>query len=294
MLNKEKRIRPLWAVLSAVALAVAVLFSVLTGYAAGISKKDSGLSVTLAGGAPVTAMAENGAYLAAADESGVVSCYDKPTDRLLWQTSKKLSDGETNAVVKSLAIRDGCVYAAFEDKSVMRFAAADGIVQGVVSTNYIPENMIFSSGSSSLFAVYGKTGTKREVYLFRTDFAGSEASPVSWREYPKLDAGEYAVSSGGVETGVQGIFVSDEYVYVASDMYTVRRFSHEGMAEPYEEFSTKAEKLVCFYEVADGFAGVDLRGNFYRMDASFSTRFSLSSGRSFDTVRRAGDLFYGV
>lgn len=196
------------------------------------------------------------------DESGVVSCYDKPTDRLLWQTSKKLSDGETNAVVKSLAIRDGCVYAAFEDKSVMRFAAADGIVQGVVSTNYIPENMIFSSGSSSLFAVYGKTGTKREVYLFRTDFAGSEASPVSWREYPKLDAGEYAVSSGGVETGVQGIFVSDEYVYVASDMYTVRRFSHEGMAEPYEEFSTKAEKLVCFYEVADGFAGVDLRGNF--------------------------------
>lgn len=93
MLNKEKRIRPLWAVLSAVALAVAVLFSVLTGYAAGISKKDSGLSVTLAGGAPVTAMAENGAYLAAADESGVVSCYDKPTDRLLWQTSKKLSDG---------------------------------------------------------------------------------------------------------------------------------------------------------------------------------------------------------
>ena len=40
-------------------------------------------------------------------------------------------------------------------KSVMRFAAADGIVQGVVSTNYIPENMIFSSGSSSLFAVYG-------------------------------------------------------------------------------------------------------------------------------------------
>ena len=294
MLNKEKRIRPLWAVLSAVALAVAVLFSVLTGYAAGISKKDSGLSVPLAGGAPVTAMAENGAYLAAADESGVVSCYDKPTDRLLWQTSKKLSDGETNAVVKSLAIRDGCVYAAFEDKSVMRFAAADGIVQGVVSTNYIPENMIFSSGSSSLFAVYGKTGTKREVYLFRTDFAGSEASPVSWREYPKLDAGEYAVSSGGVETGVQGIFVSDEYVYVASDMYTVRRFSHEGMAEPYEEFSTKAEKLVCFYEVADGFAGVDLRGNFYRMDASFSTRFSLSSGRSFDTVRRAGDMFYGV
>lgn len=77
-------------------------------------------------------------------------------------------------------------------------------------------------------------------------------------------------------------------------MYTVRRFSHEGMAEPYEEFSTKAEKLVCFYEVADGFAGVDLRGNFYRMDASFSTRFSLSSGRSFDTVRRAGDMFYGV
>ena len=295
MWKREKRFHPLWIAISAVALACVIVFSVLTAKSAGIAGRDSGLPVAVQTEHPIKLLAESEGYLAAADTDGNVVCYDKTTSAPLWQYAKRAAEGGNQARVNALAIRAGEVFVAFEDRSVCRFKAAGaGVPEGVIVTNYIPESLTFSSGSGTLFAVYGRTGAKREVYLLQTNFGGSVNQPASYRDYPKLDGGEYAVSSGGVETGVQGIYVDDQNVCVASDTYSVRRFTQNGMKDGYEEFTLEAEKLAAFAAHEEGFAGVDLRGNYYRLDASFQTLVRKSLGAEFTAVKRAGSSFYGV
>ena len=295
MWKREKRFHPLWIAISAVALACVIVFSVLTAKSAGIAGRDSGLPVAVQTEHPIKLLAESEVYLAAADTDGNVVCYDKTTSAPLWQYAKRAAEGGNQARVNALAIRAGEVFVAFEDRSVCRFKAAGaGVPEGVIVTNYIPESLTFSSGGGTLFAVYGRTGAKREVYLLQTNFGGSVNQPASYRDYPKLDGGEYAVSSGGVETGVQGIYVDDQNVYVASDTYSVRRFTQNGMQDGYEEFTLEAEKLAAFAAHEEGFAGVDLRGNYYRLDASFQTLVRKNLGAEFTAVKRAGSSFYGV
>ena len=205
MWKREKRFHPLWIAISAVALACVIVFSVLTAKSAGIAGRDSGLPVAVQTEHPIKLLAESEVYLAAADTDGNVVCYDKTTSAPLWQYAKRAAEGGTQARVNALAIRAGEVFVAFEDRSVCRFKAAGaGVPEGVIVTNYIPESLTFSSGGGTLFAVYGRTGAKREVYLLQTNFGGSVNQPASYRDYPKLDGGEYAVSSGGVETGEIG------------------------------------------------------------------------------------------
>lgn len=295
MRKTDKRFHPLWIALSAVALACVIVFSVLTAKSAGISGRDSGLPVAVQTEYPLKLLAESETYFATADTEGNVACYEKETGALLWQYGKRSPESEKNAQANALAVRGGSVFVAFEDRSVCRFdAAGTGVPVGVIATNYIPESLTFSAGSGSLFAVYGRTGARREVYLMQTDFGGSEENPESYRTYPKLDGGEYAVSSGGVETGVQGIYVTDEYAYIASDTYTVRRFTENGMRDGYEEYPVDAEKLAAFGALGEGFAGVDLRGNYYCMDATFRTLSRKNLGSEFTSAKRAGSTIYGV
>ena len=285
-----KKISPLWLALAAVALAGVIAFAVLTGVAASASGKSDPLPVPAENAAY---MAEDGTYFAAADEAGALRCYDKATGALLWTYQKPTEEGGVAPLVLAVELYGGQAFALYDDRTVLRFDAdGAGAPEGALATNYVPQSFSFPA-NGTLFAVYGAVGQRREVYLLRTDFGGTPDEPASYRSYPKLDGGEYAVSSGGVETGVQGIYVSDdEYVYVASDVYTVRRFTANGMADGYEQFSVAAEKLAAFCAAGEGFAGVDLLGNYYRFDAQFKTLSSRNLGTTFTRVRRAGGMFY--
>ena len=212
---------------------------------------------------------------------GELSCYNKTDGTLLFSYRKPTAeDSGGGADVLNVSLYDGQVFALYSDRQVLRFAAdGDGVPAGALETNYVPQKAYFPA-SGNLFAVYGIVGSRKEVYLLRTDFGGTPAAPVSYREYPKLDGGEYAVSSGGVETGVQGICVAEDgYVYVASDIYTVRRFTANGMEDGYEQYDIPAQKLAAFCETETGFAGMDLAGNFYRFDDSFQTEYTCAPGR---------------
>lgn len=294
MREKFKNLSPLWAALTAVALAGVIAFAVLVGAGVSAAGGSDAFPVPAASGA--VRMAEDDTYFAAADADGLLSCYNKADGALLFSYRKPAADGSgSNAGVLSVSLYGGQVFALYGDRQVLRFAAeGDGTPAGVLETNYVPQQAYFPA-SGSLFAVYGMVGARKEVYLLRTDFGGTPESPVSYREYPKLDGGEYAVSSGGVETGVQGICVTeDERVYVASDIYTVRAFTANGMADGYEQYDIPAQKLAALSETETGFAGMDLAGNFYRFDDTFNAEYILRTGQAFDTVLCAGGTFYGA
>ena len=221
MREKLKKLSPLWTVLAAVALAGAIAFAVLVGAGVSAAGARDPFPVPAASGA--VRMAEDDAYFVAADAEGELSCYNKTDGTLLFSYRKPTAeDSGGGADVLNVSLYDGQVFALYSDRQVLRFAAdGDGVPAGALETNYVPQKAYFPA-SGNLFAVYGIVGSRKEVYLLRTDFGGTPAAPVSYREYPKLDGGEYAVSSGGVETGVQGICVAEDgYVYVASDIYTV-------------------------------------------------------------------------
>lgn len=294
MREKFKNLSPLWAALTAVALAGVIAFAVLVGAGVSAAGGSDAFPVPAASGA--VRMAEDDTYFAAADADGLLSCYNKADGALLFSYRKPAADGSgSNAGVLSVSLYGGQVFALYGDRQVLRFAVeGDGTPAGVLETNYVPQQAYFPV-SGSLFAVYGMVGARKEVYLLRTDFGGTPESPVSYREYPKLDGGEYAVSSGGVETGVQGICVTeDERVYVASDIYTVRAFTANGMADGYEQYDIPAQKLAALCETETGFAGMDLAGNFYRFDDTFNAEYILRTGQAFDTVLCAGGTFYGA
>lgn len=294
MREKFKNLSPLWAALTAVALAGVIAFAVLVGAGVSAAGGSDAFPVPAASGA--VRMAEDDTYFAAADADGLLSCYNKADGALLFSYRKPAADGSgSNAGVLSVSLYGGQVFALYGDRQVLRFAAeGDGTPAGVLETNYVPQQAYFPA-SGSLFAVYGVVGARKEVYLLRTDFGGTPDAPVSYRDYPKLDGGEYAVSSGGVETGVQGICVTeDERVYVASDIYTVRAFTANGMADGYEQYDIPAQKLAALCETETGFAGMDLAGNFYRFDDTFNAEYILRTGQAFDTVLCAGGTFYGA
>lgn len=294
MREKFKNLSPLWAALTAVALAGVIAFAVLVGAGVSAAGGSDAFPVPAASGA--VRMAEDDTYFAAADADGLLSCYNKEDGALLFSYRKPAADGSgSSAGVLSISLYGGQVFALYGDRQVLRFAAeGDGTPAGVLETNYVPQQAYFPV-SGSLFAVYGVVGARKEVYLLRTDFGGTPDAPVSYRDYPKLDGGEYAVSSGGVETGVQGICVTeDERVYVASDIYTVRRFTANGMADGYEQYDIPAQKLAALCETETGFAGMDLAGNFYRFDDTFNAEYILRTGQAFDTVLCAGGTFYGA
>lgn len=294
MREKFKNLSPLWAALTAVALAGVIAFAVLVGAGVSAAGGSDAFPVPAASGA--VRMAEDDTYFAAADADGLLSCYNKADGALLFSYRKPAADGSgSSAGVLSVSLYGGQVFALYGDRQVLRFAAeGDGTPAGVLETNYVPQQAYFPV-SGSLFAVYGMVGARKEVYLLRTDFGGTPDAPVSYRDYPKLDGGEYAVSSGGVETGVQGICVTeDERVYVASDIYTVRRFTANGMADGYEQYDIPAQKLAALCETETGFAGMDLAGNFYRFDDTFNAEYILRTGQAFDTVLCAGGTFYGA
>ena len=292
MREKLKNLSPLWAALTAVALVGVIVFAVLVGVGASAAGARDPFPVPAASGA--ARMAEDDAYFVAADAEGELSCYNKTDGALLFSYRKPTAE-DGGADVLSVSLYGGQVFALYSDRQVLRFAAdGDGVPAGALETNYVPQQAYFPA-SGSLFAVYGTVGSRKEVYLLRTDFGGTPAAPVSYREYPKLDGGEYAVSSGGVETGVQGICVTEDgYVYVASDIYTVRRFTANGMEDGYEQYDVPAQKLAAFCETETGFAGMDLAGNFYRFDDTFQTEYTLRTGQAFDTVLCAEGTFYGV
>lgn len=295
MREKLKKLSPLWTALTAVALAGVIAFAVLVGAGVSAAGGSDAFPVPAASGA--VRMAEDDTYFAAADEDGLLSCYNKADGALLFSYRKPAEDGSESggAGVLSVSLYDGQVFALYNDRQVLRFSAdGDGTPAGALETNYVPQQAYFPS-SGSLFAVFGVVGARKEVYLLRTDFGGTPAEPVSYRDYPKLDGGEYAVSSGGVETGVQGICVTaDEHVYVASDVYTVRKFTANGMADGYEQFDIPAQKLAALSETETGFAGLDLAGDFYRFDDSFHAEYILHTGQTLDTVLCAGGTFYGA
>lgn len=294
MREKFKNLSPLWAALTAVALAGVIAFAVLVGAGVSAAGGSDAFPVPAASGA--VRMAEDDTYFAAADADGLLSCYNKADGALLFSYRKPAADGSgSSAGVLSVSLYGGQVFALYSDRQVLRFAAeGDGTPAGALETNYVPQQAYFPA-SGSLFAVYGMVGARKEVYLLRTDFGGTPESPVSYREYPKLDGGEYAVSSGGVETGVQGICVTeDERVYVASDIYTVRAFTANGMEDGYEQYDIPAQKLAALSETETGFAGMDLAGNFYRFDDTFNAEYILRTGQAFDTVLCAGGTFYGA
>ena len=294
MREKFKNLSPLWAALTAVALAGVIAFAVLVGAGVSAAGGSDAFPVPAASGA--VRMAEDDTYFAAADADGLLSCYNKEDGALLFSYRKPAADGSgSSAGVLSISLYGGQVFALYGDRQVLRFAAeGDGTPAGVLETNYVPQQAYFPV-SGSLFAVYGVVGARKEVYLLRTDFGGTPDAPVSYRDYPKLDGGEYAVSSGGVETGVQGICVTeDERVYVASDIYTVRAFTANGMADGYEQYDIPAQKLAALCETETGFAGMDLAGNFYRFDDTFNAEYILRTGQAFDTVLCAGGTFYGA
>lgn len=294
MREKFKNLSPLWAALTAVALAGVIAFAVLVGAGVSAAGGSDAFPVPAASGA--VRMAEDDTYFAAADADGLLSCYNKADGALLFSYRKPAADGSgSSAGVLSISLYGGQMFALYGDRQVLRFAAeGDGTPAGVLETNYVPQQAYFPA-SGSLFAVYGMVGARKEVYLLRTDFGGTPESPVSYRDYPKLDGGEYAVSSGGVETGVQGICVTeDERVYVASDIYTVRAFTANGMADGYEQYDIPAQKLAALCETETGFAGMDLAGNFYRFDDTFNAEYILRTGQAFDTVLCAGGTFYGA
>lgn len=295
MREKLKKLSPLWTALTAVALAGVIAFAVLVGAGVSAAGGSDAFPVPAASGA--VRMAEDDTYFAAADEDGLLSCYNKADGTLLFSYRKPAEDGSESggAGILSVSLYDGQVFALYNDRQVLRFSAdGDGTPAGALETNYVPQQAYFPS-SGSLFAVFGVVGARKEVYLLRTDFGGTPAEPVSYRDYPKLDGGEYAVSSGGVETGVQGICVTaDEHVYVASDVYTVRKFTANGMADGYEQFDIAAQKLAAFCETETGFAGLDLAGDFYRFDDSFHAEYILHTGQTLDTVLCAGGTFYGA
>lgn len=294
MREKLKKLSPLWTALAAVALAGAIAFAVLVGAGVSAAGARDPFPVPAASGA--VRMAEDDAYFVAADAEGELSCYNKTDGTLLFSYRKPTAeDSGGGADVLNVSLYDGQVFALYSDRQVLRFAAdGDGVPAGALETNYVPQKAYFPA-SGNLFAVYGIVGSRKEVYLLRTDFGGTPAAPVSYREYPKLDGGEYAVSSGGVETGVQGICVAEDgYVYVASDIYTVRRFTANGMEDGYEQYDVPAQKLAAFCETETGFAGMDLAGNFYRFDDTFQTEYTLRTGQAFDTVLCADGTFYGV
>ena len=294
MREKFKNLSPLWAALTAVALAGVIAFAVLVGAGVSAAGGSDAFPVPAASGA--VRMAEDDTYFAAADADGLLSCYNKEDGALLFSYRKPAADGSgSSAGVLSISLYGGQVFALYGDRQVLRFAAeGDGTPAGVLETNYVPQQAYFPV-SGSLFAVYGVVGARKEVYLLRTDFGGTPDAPVSYRDYPKLDGGEYAVSSGGVETGVQGICVTeDERVYVASDIYTVRAFTANGMTDGYEQYDIPAQKLAALCETETGFAGMDLAGNFYRFDDTFNAEYILRTGQAFDTVLCAGGTFYGA
>ncbi len=282
----------LWLALALVALTGTIVFSVFAGISAGASGRSSPSPVTLEAGAE--SLAEDSDYVVVSDKAGGVKCYEKAEPKQLWEYSKAASDGAA-AKATAVALFGQKAYVLFDDRTVMRFDAETGEAEGVLETNYVPKRIYFSPEGGTLFAVYGEVGAKRDVYLLRTDFGGTEESPASYRDYPKLDSGDYAISSGGVETGVQGILITaDERIYIASDAYTVRLFTANGMADGYREFPVAAEKLAAFCETEDGFAGLGLDGSYYRFDKDFVCKESIRIAQTFTFAVSAGKTLYGT
>ena len=242
----------------------------------------------------IESLAENESYVVVSDETGAVMCYERFGGDRLWEYQRAAKESG-KAKATSVSLFGPYVFALYDDRMVFRFSAETGEVEGALETNYVPKRAVFSPSGGTLFAVYGEVGAKRDVYLLRTDFGGTEEAPASYRAFPKLDSGDYAVSSGGVETGVQGILITaDENIYIASDAYSVRVFTANGMADGYREFSIAAEKLSAFCKTDDGFAGFGSDGVYYRFDEEFVCRTSMRYAQSFTVAVCAGDTLYGT
>lgn len=292
--NKNKLLLAIWSAASIVLLTAVVVFSVCTAKAVGVRGERGELPASLSSATSVTDAACGDGFAVAATESGSIVCYDGSGGEM-WSYARPLSGSEGNARVTSVNVLGGEIFATFEDRTVCRFApSGDGTAAGVLATNYAPQSIAFDEDGGTLMAVMGSTGGKKEVYLLRTDFGGSEESPASWRSYTKLDGGEYATSRGGVETGVQGVLVAGDTVYVASDAYTVRKFTSRGMDDGYDEYTVRAEKLAAFTAYGDGFAGVDTAGNYWRFDSDFAMISSARISAGADSVRKFSGVFYIV
>ena len=178
MREKFKNLSPLWAALTAVALAGVIAFAVLVGAGVSAAGGSDAFPVPAASGA--VRMAEDDTYFAAADADGLLSCYNKEDGALLFSYRKPAADGSgSSAGVLSVSLYGGQVFALYSDRQVLRFAAeGDGTPAGALETNYVPQQAYFPA-SGSLFAVYGMVGARKEVYLLRTDFGGTPESPVS-------------------------------------------------------------------------------------------------------------------
>lgn len=291
----SKSISLLWLALAVVAMICVIVFSVLTGVTVNVKNASVLPAVELED--TCVSYQENDTHIVVADETGMIRCYGKEEDTpLKWSFIKPLSTTGTQGKVVQLALYGADVFALFDDRTVLRFAAeGSGEPSGVLETNYVPKRFAFSEEGGTLFAVYGEVGAKREVYLLRTDFGGSMEEPVSYRSYPKLDGGDYAVSSGGIEKGVQGILVTnDERVIIASDAYSVRIFNADGMESGYTEISIAAEKLGAICQTEEGFAGVDLSGNYYNYDAEFQQTRIIRGKETYTSVTYADGMFYGI
>ncbi len=287
-----KTISFLWLALALFALAGTIAFSVVAGMALKTSEKGSGSPIALDKG--IESLAENESYVVVSDETGAVMCYERFGGDRLWEYQRAAKESG-KAKATSVSLFGPYVFALYDDRMVFRFSAETGEVEGALETNYVPKRAVFSPSGGTLFAVYGEVGAKRDVYLLRTDFGGTEEAPASYRAFPKLDSGDYAVSSGGVETGVQGILITaDENIYIASDAYSVRVFTANGMADGYREFSIAAEKLSAFCKTDDGFAGFGSDGVYYRFDEEFVCRTSMRYAQSFTVAVCAGDTLYGT
>lgn len=286
MKREGKLFHPLWIALTAVALAGVIVFSVFIARAVRAGNESGELPVSVPSDAAVALYAEDEDTFVYATDAGEIVSVSKGADEENWRY------GGTGERVTALGIYGGTVYVTAENRRLYRFAAeGNGEPAGVLTLNLSPLSFAFPEQTGDFFAVYCKTQQRHEINLVSLNFGGSAAEPESYKSYPKLDT---LASNGGIELGVQGIYVTDGYVYVSSDAYTVRRFTRNGMADPFEEYSIAAEKLAAFSEAGEGFAGIDLKGNYYRFDDTFQILSSVSLGRNFERAMRAGNKFYGV
>lgn len=292
MRNLSKQLRPLWIILTAVALCGAVAFAVLTAVAARAGKGSSPFPVELPAG--VTVAAEGDLTVAAAGADNTISLFSKESGEVLWTAQRPISQEDARpSRIRDLAVRGDWVYAAFENREICRFAAEGGELLGVYAAAMPPQRLVFGGEGTSVLAVSCANQRGKEVVLLDTAFSGS----LSYEDesVPRLNAANYAVGSG-----VNGIWIqSDQAIWIADETTMVTRFTKAGVAADgsgeRETFTGLPGSLAAFCAVEDGFVGIDLKGDFYRMDDSFKVRSSASLGvGSLTSARQQGSSFYGL
>ena len=119
MREKFKNLSPLWAALTAIALAGVIAFAVLVGAGVSAAGGSDAFPVPAASGA--VRMAEDDTYFAAADADGLLSCYNKADGALLFSYRKPAADGSgSSAGVLSISLYGGQVFALYGDRQIGR------------------------------------------------------------------------------------------------------------------------------------------------------------------------------